>query len=278
MMSSEFIKSVTESDFEYEVLAYSQNTPVIVDFWADWCKPCKMLSPILEKLVDEAGGSFRLAKVDADVNPNLVLKYSIRSIPTVLAFSQGNRISDFAGLQPESRVREFINQILPPSPASLLVQKGDSLLAMGELERSRQAYDEAIHITEDYPGALLGLMKIDLLEGNAPAARASLRVFPACKEYNEAERLLPLMKAMQDAVSGSLPNETDLDLAFQNSIRLALRGNILACLDGLMDILRADKHFRRERGKEVVLAILDLMNQESEMTRNYRKELTNILF
>jgi putative thioredoxin len=277
-MMSEHIKSVTESDFEYEVLAYSQNTPVIVDFWAEWCKPCKMLSPILEKLVGEAGGSFRLAKVDADVNPNLVLKYSVRSIPTVLAFSQGSRISDFAGLQPEPRVREFINQILPPSPASLLVQKGDSLLAMGDLEGSREAYDEALKITEGTPGALLGLIKINLLEGNAPAARASLRVFPACKEYNEAERLLPLMKAMQDAVSGTLYNETDLDLAFQNSMRLALRGNMFASVDGMMDILRADKHFRRERGKEVVLAILDLLDQESELTRQYRKELTNILF
>lgn len=275
---SEYIKSVTESDFEYEVLAYSQNTPVIVDFWAEWCKPCKMLSPILEKLVDEASGAFRLAKVDADVNPNLVLKYGIRSIPTVLAFSQGSRISDFAGLQPEPRVREFIDQILPPSPASLLVQKGNSLLAMGDLEGSRQAYDEALHVTENTPGALLGLIKINLLEGNAPAARTSLRVFPACKEYNEAERLLPLMKAMQDAVSDNLPDETDLDLAFKTSMRLAVRGNMLASLDGLMDILRTDKHFRRERGKEVVLGILDLMDQESEMTRGYRKELTNILF
>ncbi len=277
-MMSEYIRSVTESDFEYEVLAYSQNTPVIVDFWAEWCKPCKMLSPILEKLADEANGSFRLAKVDADVNPNLVLKYSVRSIPTVLAFSQGSRISEFAGLQPEPRVREFISQILPPSPASLLVQKGDSLLAMGNLEGSRKAYDEALEITPETPGAMLGLIKINLLEGNAPAARASLRVFPACKEYNEAERLLPLMKAMQDAVSGSLPNETDLDLAFQNSMRLALRGNMLASLDGLFDILRTDKHFRRERGKEVVLAILDLMDQESDLTRQYRKELTSILF
>lgn len=275
---SDYIKAVTESDFEYEVLAYSQNTPVIVDFWAEWCKPCKMLSPLLEKLVDEANGAFRLAKVDADVNPNLVLKYGVRSIPTVLAFSQGSRISEFAGLQPEPRVREFINQILPPSPASLLVQKGDSLLAMGDLEGSRQAYDEALKITENTPGALLGLIKIDLLEGNAPAARASLRVFPACKEYNEAERLLPLMKAMQDAVSDSLPADTDLDMAFKNSMRLAVRGNLLASLDGLMDILRADKHFRRERGKEVVLGILDLMDQESDLTRGYRKELTNILF
>ena len=275
---SEFIKSVTESDFEYEVLAYSQNTPVLVDFWADWCKPCKVLSPILEKLTDEAAGSFRLAKVDSDVNPNLVLKYSVRSIPTVLAFSQGSRISDFAGLQPEERVREFISHILPPSPASLMVQKGNSLLAACDLVESRLAFEEAIAITPDYPGALLGIIKLNLLEGNAPAARTLFKTFPACKEYNEAERLLPLMKSMQDATSGSLPQETDLDLAFQTSMRLATRGNILASVDGIMDILRQDKHFRRERGKEVILGLLDLLDQESDQTRQYRKELTSILF
>ena len=275
---SGFIKSVTESDFEYEVLAYSQNTPVIVDFWADWCKPCKLLSPVLEKLADEADGDFRLAKVDADVNPNLVLKYSIHTLPTVLAFSQGNKISDFAGLQPEARIREFIGHILPPSPAGLKVQKGNSLLAAGELLESRKAYDEAIRITPDYPDALLGLIKLNLLEGNAPAARTLFQTFPACKAYNEAERLLPLIKSMQDSTIGNLPQETDLDLAFQNSMRLATRGNILAGLDGLMDILRQDKHYRRERGKEVVLGLLDLLDQDGELTRQYRKELTSILF
>ncbi len=275
---SEYIKSVTESDFEYEVLAYSQNTPVVVDFWAEWCKPCKLLSPILEKLADEANGGFRLAKVDADVNPNLVLKYSVRTIPTVLAFSQGSRISDFAGFQPEERVRDFIGHIMPPSPASLMVQKGDSLMASTDLAGSREAYDEALRITADYPGALLGLIKLDLLEGNAPSARTLFKNFPACKEYNLAERLLPLMKAMQDAISGSLPQETDLDMAFAHSMRLATRGNILASVDGLMDILRQDKHFRRDRGRQVVLGLLDLLDQEADLTRQYRKELTSILF
>lgn len=277
-MMSEYIKTVTESDFEYEVLAYSQNTPVLVDFWADWCKPCKLLSPILEKITDESEGAFRLAKVDADSNPNLVLKYGVRSIPTVLAFSQGSQVSDFVGLQPEPRIRDFISQILPPSPAGLMVQKGNSLLDASDLEGSREAFEEAADITPDHPGALLGLIKVNLREGNAPAARTILRRFPACREYNEAERLLPLMKAMQDATSETLPNETDLDMAFQTAMRLATRGNILASLDGMMDILRTDKHYKRERGKEVTIGLLDLLDQESELVRQYRKEMTAILF
>jgi len=277
-MMSDYIKTVTESDFEYEVLAYSQNTPVLVDFWAEWCKPCKLLSPILKKIADESDGAFRLAKVDADSNPNLVLKYGVRSIPTVLAFSQGSQVSDFVGLQPEPRIREFISQILPPSPAGLMVQKGNSLLDTGDLEGSREAFEEAVRITPDHPGALLGLIKVNLREGNAPAGRTILRYFPACREYNEAERMLPLMKAMQDATSETLPNDTDLDMAFQTAMRLATRGNILASLDGMMDILRTDKHYKRERGKEVTIGLLDLLDQESELVRQYRKEMTAILF
>ncbi|MCX6053543.1 MAG: tetratricopeptide repeat protein [Chloroflexi bacterium] len=275
---SEFIKAVTEGDFEYEVLAYSQNIPVIVDFWAEWCKPCKVLSPTLEKLADEGRGSFRLAKVDVDANPNLVLRFSIRTIPTVVGFSQGNRISDFAGLQPEPRVRDFINHILPPSPANLMVQKGNSLLSANDLANARQAYQEALEKVASYPAALLGMMKVNLLEGNSLGAKTIFLAFPACREYNEAERLLPLIKALQDSTSASIPVEDDLDAAFANSMRLATRCNFLASLDGLMDILRQNKHFRRERGKQVVLGMLELLDQESELTLSYRKELTSILF
>ena len=123
-MSSDFIVSVTETNFEYEVIAYSQNTPVVVDFWADWCKPCMVLTPILEKIVNESQGGFRLAKVDVDANPNLALRFSVRTIPTVIGFSQGKKVSvDFSGLMPEPMVREFIGRILPPHPSNPLLKR-----------------------------------------------------------------------------------------------------------------------------------------------------------
>ena len=133
-------------------------------------------------------------------------------------------------------------------------------------------------MTENFPGALLGLMKVNLLEGNALAAKQIFTGFPACKEYNDAEKLMPLVKSMLDSISGTLPAETDLDVTFANSMRLATRGNTLACVDGMMDIVRQNKHYRRERGKEVVLGLLELFDQEDELTRQYRKELTSILF
>src|SRR5512138_2786220 len=127
MMSSNFIVDVTEHDFEYEVLSYSQNVPVVVEFWATWCQPCKTLSPMLERLTEEAGGSFRLARVDVDSNPNLALRYGVRSVPTVKAISQGQVVGEFAGLQPEARVRDFLARLAPPSEASLAIEKATSL-------------------------------------------------------------------------------------------------------------------------------------------------------
>lgn len=107
-MTSENIITVNENDFEQEVLIYSQNVPVVVDFWAEWCTPCKILGPILEKLAKEGQGSFRLAKLDVDFNKNIAIRYGIRSIPAVKTFMKGQVVAEFTGAQPEIKVREFL--------------------------------------------------------------------------------------------------------------------------------------------------------------------------
>jgi len=127
MMASDFIVDVSESDFEYQVLAYSQQVPVVVDFWAEWCAPCKMLGPLLEKFAKEGQGSFRLARVNVDENPNLALRYAVHSIPAVKAFRDSKMVAEFAGVQPEPRLREFLRSIAP-SPSDLELEKGLSLL------------------------------------------------------------------------------------------------------------------------------------------------------
>ncbi len=275
---SEFIRSVTEGDFEYEVIAYSQSLPVLVEFWASWSKASKSLAPLLEKITLGAEGSFRLARVDVDAFPNLPLRYGVFTIPSIVAFSQGARVSELSGLQSEARIVEFIQRILPPSPAHLLTQKGDSLLALGDLEAAARAYQDALRLNNGYPAALLGSMRVALRQGDADTARLIFREFPISKEYERAELLEPVIKAMQDAENHLLPSETDLDTAFSNSIRLVLRGNLLASLDGLLEILRVNKHYARDRAKLVFLGLLELLDPDSEEVNSYRKELASILF
>jgi putative thioredoxin len=275
---SDYIITVTESSFEYDVIAYSQNTPVVVDFWAEWCKPCKLLSPLLERMAEEAEGGFRLAKVDVDANPNLPLRFSVRSIPTVMAFSQVSKVSDVAGLIPEHKIIEFLRNILPPSPSDLLAQKGNSLLAMEDVVGAREAFLQGLDLDERHAGCMLGLMKVLLLEGNSNDAQSVFRNFPASPEYNNAEKLVPLLKALEDYRASRLPAESDLDAAFTNSIRLASRGNTLASIDGLLEILRQDKRYRKDRARNVLLALLDLLDQNTDLTRQYRAELASILF
>src|SRR5512138_751486 len=159
MMSSNFIVDVTEHDFEYEVLSYSQNVPVVVEFWATWCQPCKTLGPMLERLTEEAEGVFRLARVDVDSSPNLALRYGVRSIPTVKAISQGQVIGEFAGLQPEARIRDFLAKLAPPTESALAKEKADSLLAEHRWAEAEAIYRDLEEHTQNQAPVLLGLVK-----------------------------------------------------------------------------------------------------------------------
>lgn len=278
MMPSDFIVDVTESDFEYEVLSFSQNTPVVVEFWATWCQPCKVLGPMLERLTEEAGGGFRLARVDVDANPNLALRYGVRSIPTVKAISQGQVVGEFAGLQPENRVREFLARLAPPSEAALAQEKADSLLAGHAWAEAEAIYRSLEEQNQNQPPVLLGLVKALLAQGKSGEALFILRNFPASREYNSAQLLNPLADAMMKAQKGELPDDSDLDAMYRNSIRLASRGNQLAALDGLLDILRQDKRYRGDKARVTFLGILELLGADDADARQYRGELAMVLF
>ena len=278
MMTSDFIVDVTEADFEYEVIKYSLNTPVVVDFWAEWCKPCKTLSPLLENLAHEANGRFRLARVDVDANPNLALRYSVRSIPTVKGFSQGQVVGEFVGLQPEGRIREFLSHILPPDETSLAIEKAESLLSAHEWHEADALLRELQTEQPENPAVLFNLSKALLGTGKAQEARFILRNFPASKLYNEAEIIRPLAEALVEYQQNQLATDSDLDIMFNSSIRLANRGNFEAALDGLLEIIRQDKRYANGRARLVFLGILEILGEDDPDTRQYRSELAMLLF
>ncbi|HEY60122.1 MAG TPA: thioredoxin [Anaerolineae bacterium] len=277
-MTSETIIDVNELNFEYEVLAYSQNVPVIVDFWAEWCHPCKILTPLLEKIVLETNGSVRLAKVNIDQNPNLAMQYGVRSIPTVKAFTQREVAAEFVGVQPEERIHQFVKKLAPPSPVDLSITKADNLLLTYDWLEAESIYRQALQDKPDSPAGLLGLAKALLAQAHAQEALEIFHEFPPSKEYTQAQTLLPLAKSLDKLNKDELPKESDLDAAFRNSIRLAGQGNLPSALDGTLDILRQDKNYCQKLAHKVALSLLEMMGEQNELTRQYRSELASVLF
>jgi putative thioredoxin len=276
-MMSEFIFDATEADFEFKVLARSQEIPVIVDFWAEWCAPCRVLGPILEKLTNEANGQFRLARVNVDENPNLAKSYDIRSIPVVKAFKDGRMVSEFVGARPENQIRDFIRGFAP-NPGDLALEKGLSLLQMHQPAQAEIAFRQTLQTAPDNPQALLGFIRSLLYQGKAQESLPVIQTFPASREYNTAQMLLPLVETLQEETRDFIDPDDTLDAAFDNSVRLIQRGNFEASMDGLLDILRQDKNYRNGLARQIILAIFELIGENDPVTREYRQELASVLF
>jgi putative thioredoxin len=278
MMASDFIIDVTEADFEYQVLAYSQKVPVVVDFWATWCVPCKVLGPILEKLALEGRGSFRLARLDVDANPNLAMRFNVRSIPSVKAFRDGVVVSEFNGALPEPRVRDFIHAIAPAKD-DLMIEKGLSLLRLSQPAEAEKTFRQVLDDLPGNPPASLGLAKSLLYQGKSRESLEILHAFPASRELNNAMVMLPLAGALEKGANREpLEVEEALEAAYQNALRLFKRGNIEAAMDGLLDVMRQDKRYRGGEIHKIVLGILELISMDEESVRQYRNELASILF
>lgn len=272
------IVEVTETNFEYEVVAYSRNNIVIVDFWAEWCVPCKTLGIVLEKLMNEAPGNFRLARVNVDLYPNLAAQFSIGSLPTLKAFSGGQVVAELVGNQPEARVRDFISRITPPSPYALKAAQVEGLLRQRNWLEAVSVSREILNSDPDHMPVLLSLAISLLGRGQSAEALEILADFPASKEFQRAQLVLPYARVLNDCDMDKLSQDTDLDLAFSNAIHLAKLGKFEPALDGLMDILRQDKRFGGGLARQVILALLEVISGSEEAVRRYRAELASILF
>lgn len=278
MKPSEHIINVNENDFQYEVLAFSSQTPVVVDFWAEWCGPCKLLSPTLEKLADEGAGSFRLAKVDVDANPTLAIQFQVQGIPAVKAFRDGQVIAEFVGARSEPEVREFLRG-LAPNPGDLAIEKGNSMLAVGNWDLAGKAFAEVLGANPDNGQALLGLVKSHIAQGNAALALPILREFPASKEYSVAKQLLPLAEVLIESEDSTIPDGAEEQLAaYQHSLKLIALGNIPSAIDGMMEILRKDKNYRSGEVRKLVVGMLHLLGEDNPQTKSFRSELASLLF
>lgn len=277
-MATNYIIDINDENFEFEVVQFSLNTPVVIDFWADWCKQCKELTPILERLAHEASGSFRLARVNVDHSPNLALRFGVRTVPTVKVFTQAEVVGEMVGMQNEGRLREFLRRITPPSPFNLAIEKAQGLFSMKQWDEAEKLYVALLEQMPDHPACLLGLAKIAIIRGEAPIALRILQKFPASRLYNEAQTLIPLAESLTKHARGMIQTESNFDTMFLNSLNLVVRGNFAAALDGLLGILRENKTYRHDLARTVYLGILEMMDADDPEARQYRAELASALF
>jgi putative thioredoxin len=283
---SPWISDTTTPRFEADVIRASLDRPMIVDFWAPWCGPCRQLTPILEKLTTEFAGRFQLVKVNIDENPEVAQAVGVQSIPHVVAFRDQQIVSEFVGVHPEEKLREWLNSILP-SKAEELLKKGRALEAT-DAKGALAAYREAAELDAENAAIKIALARVQLklnlddearkiiadlesrgyLEPEAEKVKSQLELRAAAAEAG------PLDEARKSAAA----NPADLNLQLKLADALAVANRHEEALKILLDIIRKDKAGVGVEAKTTMVRIFDTLGAGSELVGTYRRKLATALY
>jgi putative thioredoxin len=278
MSVTQQIIDVSEATFEAEVVNRSRELPVVVDFWAPWCAPCRMLGPLLERAAQESQGAFQLAKVNVDENPGLAARFGVQGIPAVKAFRDGKVAAEFVGAQPEPVVRKFIKGLVPDE-ADRFLEQAAGLLAAHRWAEAETAYRRMQSSANGNEAAALGLAKSLLAQGKNQEAQDLLNDLRDGAGSAVAEKLEPLSQLLVETQSGEPEPDADkLAALFHHAGQLVTQGEISAAMDGLLEILRKDKQYRQGQPRLVMLALFELLGEGDPLTREYRNKLASVLF
>ncbi|MDH5263667.1 MAG: thioredoxin [Betaproteobacteria bacterium] len=277
----------TLASFERDVIEASRELPVVVDFWAPWCGPCRALGPLLEKLERESGGRWRLVKVNSDENPELSAKFNVRSIPYVVAFVDGQPVSQFLGAQPERAIKAFLDELVP-DPSQLELRQARAALASGQASLAEDHLRNAIALDPSNDAARLDMVSILVERRDLAAAReqwASLSPkAPQASSYattaarlESAERAATLPAAADlerriEADPGDLAAR--LDLA---EVHIANRA-FGPALEQLLAIVKRDRAFGDDVGRRKMLAVFEMAAGDAELVSEFRRRLSATLF
>ena len=268
--------------------------PVLVDFWAPWCEPCKVIGPVLEKLAAEADGRFKLVKVNMDESPMLAQALMIQSIPAVKLFVNGAIKDEFLGAYPEPEIRKFLEKNLP-SASDEEAESGLQQFAEGDREKALEMFEQALQEDPDNAVALIGMGNYQFDEGNLEEARAAVARVSEFDLGNladkaNAEKALAGLRAklfLRDSldacaaagggVSGGDAAD-DISSRLRRGCELALEGAYEASLEALLSIVAENRKFMDDIGRKGMVAVFDLLPNDSELTYAYRNKLSSLLF
>jgi putative thioredoxin len=291
---SAYIKDASLTTFAADVLDASMDVPVIVDFWAPWCGPCKQLGPALEKLVNEAKGAVRLVKVNIDENPEIAQQLRIQSIPTVYAFRNGQPIDGFMGAIPESQLRQFVQGLLGPGGAPAEAGVEDALglaeeaLAARDIGAAAQLFGQILQEEPGHPKAVAGLARCYLESGDIDRAKKTLGLVRPDALSDEAIRAVEAEVALKEgaAAAGDLgplrakvdANAGDLQARFDLAQALDGKGSREEAIDQLLEIVKRDRKWNEEAARKHLVTLFEAMGPTDPRTLAARRRLSSILF
>jgi putative thioredoxin len=290
-VSATLVKETTTAGFRQDVIAESARQPVLVDFWAPWCGPCKQLAPILEKAVQAANGKVKLVKMNIDEHPQIPGQLGIQSIPAVIAFQRGQPVDGFMGAVPESQVKAFIERLvgpLGPSSIETLLAQADEAAKKGDIGGAAETYAAALAQEEGNARALGGLVRMQVESGALEEAKRFLAMAPADKTndpaISAARAALELaeqaantgdLKALEAAVAANpLDHQARSDLA----TALNAKGRREEAIDQLIAIIKRDRGWKDDGARKQLLQFFEAWGPMDEMTKLGRRKLSSVLF
>jgi putative thioredoxin len=278
---SEHALDVGLADFQNKVIEESTRRPVVVDFWAPWCGPCKSLKPILEKLAAEYGGKFLLAKVNSDENQELAARYGVRGIPSVKAFIDGQPVDEFSGAIPEGEVRAFLDRLIPSPAEGVRAQAAEKRMA-GDHSAALQLLADASRLDPGHLGVRLDAAEIMLDLNEADEASRLLASVPDDADPRVAQlkaRLQFLGAAGADEAglqARIAADENDLEARLQLAKLWVAASNYEPAMEQLLEIVRRDRGFEDDIGRKTLLDVFNLLGG-GELVSRYRRLLASAL-
>jgi len=285
------IKDSTDQNFMADVVDESRETPVIVDFWAPWCGPCKQLGPLLEKLVTAGRGAVKLVKINIDENPQVAQQLRIQSIPAVYAFKNGQPVDAFMGALPESQVKQFIERLAGPagpSPFDQIMEEAAEAMARGDHQAAGQLYGAALQEEPGNPDAAGGLARCFIAMGNLDQAEQALGL--VAKENAEHAAIAgarsALALARETAGAGDVgglraqleANPKDHQARFDLAIALLGSGDREGALDELLELLKRDRNWNDQAARKKLIDLFDAFGPTDPLTQDGRRRMSSILF
>jgi putative thioredoxin len=287
---ADLIKNTTTKDFMRDVVDASREVPVLVDFWAPWCGPCRQLTPLLEKAVRAAKGAVKLVKMNIDEHPQIPGQMGVQSIPAVFAFQDGKPVDGFMGALPEARIKSFIARLIGDESADAAadLDAADEALAAGDANTAAQAFAEALQKDAENDRAAAGLAKCYIKTGDLTRAEQTLALVPPAKADSAAvaSARASLELARKAANAGDAEslraklaaNPNDSQSRFDLAVALNAKGDREGALDELLTIIRKDRAFNDDAARKQLLQLFDAWGASDPATISGRQRLSSLLF